>query len=180
MQGLVNFASSVGDAIVGSIPAVCYLMACISFFSFGWTLWTWSAPQSPHHHLRHTKPWLPFVSLFLCGVFVTFPSWLTRINVSMGTTVVVGLTSYSAATPPTATSISGATPAATLLAVVAMFQYFFQAFGAACVLAAAIRARSIALDHLRGSQLSCGVQAAFGSMLININTVAAGVVSLFS
>ncbi len=180
MQGLVNFASAVGDAIVGGLPAACYLMACISFFYFAWTLWTWSTPHSPFHHPRHAKPWLPFVSLALAGVFATFPSWLTRINASMGTSVVLGLTSYSAATPMTATAIAGATPAATLLAVIALFQYFFQAFGAACVLWAIIRWRGISLGTLQGSPLSCGIQLVFGAMLINIVTVAGGVVALFS
>ncbi len=52
MQGLVNFATASGDAIVGSLPAACYVMACISFFYFAWTLWTWSAPHSASHHLR--------------------------------------------------------------------------------------------------------------------------------
>ncbi len=80
MQGLVNFATAVGDAIVGSLPAACYIMACISFFYFAWTLWTWSAPHSASHHLRHSKPWLPFVSLALAGVFATFPAWLTRLT----------------------------------------------------------------------------------------------------
>lgn len=179
MQGLVNFASAVGDAISAAIPAACYLMACISFFYCGWTLWTWSAPHSRHHHLRHDKPWLPFLSLVLCGVFVTYPSFLNRVTISMGGSAVASLTSYASATPATATTLTGATPAATLLNVVTMFQYFFQAFGAACVLWAVIRYRSIVIGHLQGSPLSCGIQFLFGAMLINITTVAAGVVAMF-
>ena len=180
MQGLVNFATAIGDAIVGSLPAACYLMACSSFFYFAWTLWTWSSPHAQSHHLRHTKPWLPFVSLALAGVFATFPAWLTRFNVTMGTSVVAGLTDYSSSTPMTATAITGATPADTLLAVITLFQYFFQAFGAGCVLWAIIRFRGISLGQIQGSPLSCGIQLLFGAMLINILTVAGGVVALFS
>lgn len=180
MQGLVNLATAVGDAIVGSLPAACYLMACICFFYFAWTLWTWSAPHSPYHHPRHGKPWLPFLSLALAGVFATFPDWLNRFTATMGGSAVAGLTSYSSATPMIASPISGATPADTLLAVVTLFQYFFQAFGAACVLWAIVRWRGIALGQLQGSPLSCGIQLIFGAMLVNIITVATGVIALFS
>ncbi len=179
MQGLVNFASAIGDAISASIPAACYLMACVSFFYFGWTLWTWSAPHSRHHHPHHDKPWLPFLSLVMCGVFVTFPSLLNRVTTSMGGSAVASLTSYASATPPTATGLTGATPAATLLNTVTMFQYFFQAFGAACILWSIIRWRGIALGRLQGSPLSCGIQFLFGAMLVNVNDIAAGVVAMF-
>lgn len=180
MQGLVNLATAVGDAIVGSLPAACYLMACVCFFYFAWTLWTWSAPHSPYHHPRHAKPWLPFLSLALAGVFATFPDWLNRLTTTMGGAAVASLTSYTSSTPLTAGPITGATPADTLLAVITLFQYFFQAFGAACVLWAIVRWRGIALGHLQGSPLSCGIQLIFGAMLINILTVAGGVVALFT
>ena len=43
------------------------------------------------------------------------------------------LTSYTATTPGSANNVLGATPQNTVINVVTLFQYFFEAFGAACV-----------------------------------------------
>ena len=75
MQGLVNFSTAIADGIAVLLPAFCYLAACGCFFFFAWTLWTWSQPHSRYHHIHHDKPWIPFVSLILCGVFATFRSF---------------------------------------------------------------------------------------------------------
>jgi uncharacterized membrane protein (DUF4010 family) len=92
----------------------------------------------------------------------------------------VSLTSYAATTPPTATGALGATPTATVLNVVTLFQYFFEAFGAACVFWAIVTWRSIINGRTNGSPTACGIQFAFGVMCINIVTIANGVVTLFT
>ena len=40
---------------------------------------------------------------------------------------------YAPTTPPSASGVLGSTPGASVVNVVQLFQYFFQAFGAACV-----------------------------------------------
>src|SRR6516164_9862309 len=80
MQGLVNFATAIGDGIAVLLPAFCYLAACGCFFFFAWTLWTWSQPHRHHHHHWH-RPWVPWVSLILSGVFASFPQFLTTATV---------------------------------------------------------------------------------------------------
>ncbi len=178
MQGLVNFTTAIADSIAVLLPAFCYLMACICFLYFAWTLWTWSDPHA-YHHPRWHRPWVPFVSLVLSGVFASFPDFLNMANVSAGTDVTVSLTQYAATTPPDAAQLLGATPDATVINVVTLFQYFFQAFGAACVAWAIVRFRGIVNAHIQGSPTSCLVQFVFGVCCINIVTIATGVERLF-
>ena len=179
MQGLVDFTTALADGIAVLLPTFCYLAACVCFAFFAWTLWTWSEPHSRYHHHRIGSPWVPFVSLVLCGVFASFPKFLSMADVSAGTSLVVGLTSYAPTTPPSVTNPLGATPEASVVDVVTLFQYFFEAFGAACVFWALMRWRGIVNGRVNGSPTSCGVQFAFGVMCINIVTIANGVQQFF-
>jgi hypothetical protein len=179
MQGLVDFTTALADGIAVLLPTFCYLAACVCFAFFAWTLWTWSEPHSRYHHHRIGSPWVPFVSLVLCGVFASFPKFLSMADVSAGTSLVVGLTSYVPTTPPSVTNPLGATPEASVVDVVTLFQYFFEAFGAACVFWALMRWRGIVNGRVNGSPTSCGIQFAFGVMCINIVTIANGVVNFF-
>ena len=179
MQGLVNFSTAIADSIAVALPALCYLMACGCLFFAAWTFRSWAYHNHSHHHHFHNRPWVPFISLILCGVFASFPHLLTMANVSAGTSLAVSITKYQATTPGNAANILGATPQTTVINVVTLFQYFFQAFGAACVFWAIVTWRSIVNGVTRGSPTACAIQFAFGVMCINILTVANGVVSFF-
>jgi hypothetical protein len=178
MQGLVDFATAIGDAIDVLLPAFCYLTACTCFLFFVWSLWTLSAPHRHDHQYGH-RPWVPWVSLVLSGLFATFPQFLTMADVSAGTNLAVSLTSYAPTTPPNAQNVSSASPGATVVNVVTLFQHFFQAFGAASVFWAILRWRAIVNGQIDGRPSACGVQLIFGVLCINIVTVASGVVSFF-
>jgi hypothetical protein len=106
--------------------------------------------------------------------------FLTKLNVSAGTDLTVGLTSYSATTAPSASNVLGSSPTDTIVNVVTLFQYFFQAFGAACVFWAIVRWRGIVNGRVQGSPLSCAIQFVFGACCINIVKVASGLVSFFT
>ena len=82
-------------------------------------------------------------------------------------------------TPPNAGNILGNTPQQSVLNVVQLFQYFFEAFGAACVFWALIRWRGIVNGNIQGSPTSCGIQFLFGVCCINIVSIANGVVGMF-
>jgi hypothetical protein len=179
MQGLVDFTTALADGIAVLLPTLCYLAACGCFGFFAWTLWTWSEPHSRYHHHKIARPWVPFVSLALCGVFASFPKFLSMANVSAGTSLVVGLTAYAPTTPPNVTTGLGATPQASVIDVVTLFQYFFEAFGAACVFWALLRWRGMVNGRVNGSPTSCGIQFVFGVMCINIVTIATGIVNFF-
>jgi len=178
MQGLVNFTTAIADGIAVLLPALCYLAACGCFFFFAWTLWTWSQPHRQNHYHWH-RPWVPWVSLILSGVFASFPQFLTMADVSAGTSLTVSLTSYAPTTPPNASNVLGNAPTTTVVNVTTLFQYFFQAFGAACVFWAIMTWRAIVNGRNNGSLTACGVQFVFGVLCINIVTVANGVVSFF-
>ena len=179
MQGLVDFATDIADGISVVLPAACYLMALGCFMSFGWTLWTWSQPHRHHHHNWH-RPWVPIVSLVLCGVFASFPKFLSMTNVSLGTDAVVSLGQYAPTTPPNAGgNLLGNSPQQSVLNVVQLFQYFFEAFGAGCIFWAILRWRGIINGHVQGSPTSCGIQFLFGACCMNIMTIATGVVNFF-
>jgi hypothetical protein len=179
MQGLVNFATAIADCIAVALPALCYLMACLCFMFAGWTFRSWAYHDHHHHHHFHNRPWVPFVSLILSGVFASFPQFLNMANVSAGTNLVTSLTSYQPTTPGNANNVLGATPQNTVINVVTLFQYFFEAFGAACVWWAIVRWRAIVNGRNEGSPTACVVQFVFGVMCINILTVANGVVAFF-
>ena len=178
MQGLVDFTSALADAIATVLPMLCYLAACGCFFSFAWTLWNWSEPHSRYNH-RHLKPWVPFVSLILCGVFASFPQFLNMANVSEGSSMVVGLTAYAPTTPPNVDNGLGATPQASVVDVITLFQNFFEAFGAAAVFWAIMRWRGMVNGRVNGSPTSCAIQFLFGVMCINIVQVSTGIVNFF-
>lgn len=178
MQGLVNFSTALADGIAVMLPTFCYLAACSCFFFAVWTFWAMANHRHHHHHWM--RPWVPFVSLILCGVFATFPKFLTMVDVSAGTSLAVSITSYAPTIPLSASSVLGSTPTATVINVVQLFQYFFQAFGAACVFWAILSWRSIINGRTNGSPSACGVKLLFGVMCINILSVAKGVVTLFS
>jgi len=180
VQGLVNFASAVADVIAVMLPAFCYLAACMCFAYGAWGLRSLTAGGGPwsHHPHRH-RPWVPFLSILLSGLFATFPNFLTMANVSLGTSMVASLTSYAPSAPPVAGGILGATPFDTMVNIVRAFEHFFQMFGAACVFFAVLRWRAIVGGRVDGSTLACGVQLLFGVLLVNIVTVTAGVVGLF-
>lgn len=178
MQGLVNFSTAIADGIAIMLPAFCYIAACACFLFAAWTLRSYAYPHHHHHHYWR-KPWVPFLSLILAGVFASFPHFLTMANVSAGTDLTASLTNYAPTIPGNATSILGSTPENTVINVVTLFQHFFQMFGAACVFWAIWSWRAIVNGHVRGSALACGVQFLFGVMCINILTIANGVVGFF-
>jgi NADH:ubiquinone oxidoreductase subunit 5 (subunit L)/multisubunit Na+/H+ antiporter MnhA subunit len=178
VQGLVNLASDIGDGIAVLLPAFCYIAAWACLLFAGWTLWTWSQPHHHHHH-RH-KPWVPFISLVLAGVFISFPRFLAKANVSAGTNLAVTLTGYSPTVPGSASNLVGANPQQTAMNVVALFQHFFQAFGAACVFWAIVRWRAIVNGRSEGSPTACAVQFIFGVMCINVVSVANSVLAYFA
>ena len=178
MQGLVDFATDIADGISVVLPAFCYLSAIGCFMYSAWTLWVWSQPHRHYHH-HWQRPWIPLVSLVLCGVFASFPKFLSMTNVSMGTNAVVALGQYAPTNPPTAGNVLGSTPQQSVLDVVRLFQYFFEAFGAACIFWAIMRWRGIINGKVQGSPTACGIQFLFGACCMNIMTIAAGVVSLF-
>lgn len=93
MQGLVNLTTAFADGIAVLLPTLCYLMACSCFLFSGWTLWSWSDTHSRYSHPHRHRPWVPWLSLLLCGVFATFPQFLNEVGVSFGSDVTAGLTS---------------------------------------------------------------------------------------
>ena len=112
-------------------------------------------------------------------MFASFPHFLTMANVSAGTNLTASLTTYKPTIPGNAQNILGATPQASVINVVALFQNFFEVFGAACVLWAMLTWRSIVNGRTNGSPTACGVQFLFGVMCMNILTIANGVVGFF-
>ena len=57
MQGLVDFATEIGDGIDVLLPAFCYLAACACFLFFVWSLWTLSSPHRHHHQYWQRPCW---------------------------------------------------------------------------------------------------------------------------
>jgi hypothetical protein len=168
MQALVNFASYIGYAIAVLLPTLCYLAALALFLFAGWGFWLQARPDNPFRG----RPWLPSVSLLLCGVFSSFDVILTKANATAGTNVnvsIAGLTSY---TPPDGgNNILGNTPGDAIVNVVQIFQAFFQPFGALMCFLAVLAWWAVIHGRSQRSQAGCLVQFVFGVMLINISQI---------
>src|ERR1700722_10988404 len=111
MQGLVNFASQVGEAFAILIPTLCYLAALGCFLFAVWGFWMQSHPQNPFFG----RPWIPFLSLVLCGAFASFDKILSMALATAGSSVTASVTSLSSYSPPAvqdASTILGASPSA--------------------------------------------------------------------
>jgi hypothetical protein len=178
VEGFVTFAQQCALIIGTLLPTAMYACA-IGFFLFG--AWGLSQQSQPHNPFRG-KPWIPILSILFAGASASFPTLLTKINASAGSSISVsiasGITSY---TPDSSTSaILGNTPGEALINIITVFQGFFQAFGAlACFWAMSTYRQSIngRSDKTWGS---CGVQMVFGIMLINVLTISQWLVNIFS
>ena len=132
MQGLVDFTSQVGEAFAILVPTFRYLAALACFLFAVWGFWMQSHPQNPFFG----RPWIPFLSLVLSGAFASFDK-ISQHGACDGRVERHGvdhvLSSYSPPTVPDGSTLMGASPSATLVNIVTLFQAFFQSFGAMVV-----------------------------------------------
>jgi hypothetical protein len=176
VQGLVNFAGEIGNAIATLLPTFCYLAALGLFMSAGWGFWT----QAQSHNPYRGRPWVPFVALVLSGAFASFPSILTMANNTAGTNLQVSIGALTSYTAPTVNgNLLGQTPGDAVVNIVTLFQGFFQAFGAMCCFFAMLTWNAVIAGRSNRSPGGCGVQFVFGIMLINVVTVATWLVAVF-
>lgn len=176
MQGLVNFAQQLALIFGVLLPTFLYCSAIGLFLFAAWGLWQQAQPHNPFRG----KPWVPWLALLVSGACASFPTILTKIDISGGSavtvSVVAGLTSYA---PVNTGSILGATPGATVLNIVQAFLGFFQTFGAMTCFFAMMAWRAAASGRSNRGWGGCGVQFVFGMLLINIYTVSAWLVGVF-
>ena len=178
MQGLVNFASQIGEVFAVLLPTFAYLAALGCFLFAAWGFWMQAQPHNPFRG----RPWIPFVSLVLAGAFASFDKILSMALASGGSSLSASIASLSSYSPPSvsdASTLMGSTPSATLVNVVTLFQGFFQSFGAMCAFFALLAWRAVINGHANRSQMGCVVQFVFGIMLINILAIANALIAMF-
>ncbi len=176
MQGLVNIASALGYAMSVLLPTFLYLAALACFLFAGWGFWMQAHPSNPFRG----RPWIPFLSLLLCGAFASFDKVLNMANQSAGSAIQVSVGALTSYTPPGAAgNVLGNAPGDTIVNVVQLFLSFFQSFGAMACFFAIVAWRSVINGRSNRSQSGCVVQFIFGIMLINILTVTQWLVSMF-
>lgn len=177
MSGLVNFAYQIGSIFAVLLPTFCYLGAMVLFTVGAWGLWRQSQPDNPFRG----RPWVPVLSILISGVLASFDRVLTMANRTGGSSVTVSVASISSYVPPASSgSVLGATPTDTLINIVAIFEPFFQTFGALACLFAVIAWRATVVGRSRRPQSASFVQFVFGAMLINCLTVSRWVAGLFA
>lgn len=177
MQGLVNFAGQIGNAIAVLLPTFCYLAALGLFLFAAWGFWMQARPENPFRG----RPWIPAVSLLLCGAFASFDRVLTMANATAGTNLNVSIGALTSYAPPTVgAGALGATPGEAIVNIVQLFQGFFQPFGALACFFAVLAWRSVIEGKSNRSQSGCAIQFVFGIMLINIQTVTSWLVGVFT
>jgi len=178
VDGLVEFAYAAGNIFAVLLPVFCYLGAMVLFLVGVWGLRRQSQPDNPFRG----KPWVPWLSLILCGFLASFDRILTMANATGGSTVTVSVGALTSYVPPAnpGGGVVGATPTETLVNVVTIFAPFFQAFGALACLFALLAWRSTAVGTSRRPQSASAVQFVFGILLINCITVSQWVAGLFA
>ena len=177
MQGFVSFASQVGLIFAVLLHPACYLGAIGLFLHAGWGFRRQSQPDNPYRG----RPWVPSVSLLTCGVVASFDRFLTKANVSAGSTVVVRMSDAVSYTPTADTAtVLGANPGETVVNTVVLFALFFQSYGAMACLRSVFAWEASVNGRNNRSRSSCGVQFAFGIALINIQTIARWLVATFT
>jgi hypothetical protein len=180
MQGFVNFADDVGQAISVVIPAICYLLGISFLIAAGWGCMQLSKGGNGSWVSR---PWMPLVTLLIGSALLTFDRMLNLGEATLGSTQTAsisdGLTSY---TPPAIDSsgLMGNSPEQTIVNIIDAFDYFFINYGAWIILTGIL-----ALKHVSEGRRNHGpslpvVQIIFGFGVMNINTIAPYVMSYFT
>jgi hypothetical protein len=177
MQGLANFAQQVALILAVLLPTFLYCSAFGLFLFAAWGFWQQAQPHNPFRG----RPWIPGLSLVLSGACASFPAILNKVNISAGssvtTSIVAGLTSYSAPDP---TTLLGATPGDTVLNIIGTFQGFFQVFGAMTCFFAMMAWRAAVNGRSNRQWGGCGVQFVFGATLINVYAISQWLVGIFT
>ncbi|KXV21467.1 MULTISPECIES: hypothetical protein [Gluconobacter] len=164
MEGLVALVNEIATGMGWLLPTACYgaAISCLIF-----SIWGIYQYYHPTLQAMQDRPWLPYLSLVLCGVFASFNVILTKSTASAGTDVQVSLadtaTSYSTA----GSLLSGTGPKDAILTIVTDFALFFQMFGAWTCFFAVLTWFAIQRGRSNRDRLGCGVQYVFGVMLLN-------------
>lgn len=180
MQGFVNFADDIGQAISVIIPALCYIIGLGFMLAAGCGMWQLSRGR---HGGLAARPWVPFVTLFISAALLTFDRMLNLGEATLGSSqqasMADGMTSY---TPPTVnpSSLVGTSPEQTILNVINVFQYFFESYGALIVLMGILALHHVSEGRRRHGPLLPTIQIVFGFGVMNINTIAPFVMSYFA
>jgi hypothetical protein len=180
MQGFVNFADDIGQAISMILPMVCYLAGWSFLIVAGWGFWQLASGRNGKLSAR---PWMPFVTLFIGAALLTFDRMLNLGEATLGSTQTAsmadGMTSY---TPPTVSSsgLVGSSPEQTILNVIALFEYFFKSYGALLVLGGMLALHHVNEGKRRHGPLLPIIQMIFGFGVMNIDAIAPYVMSYFT
>lgn len=180
MQGFVNFADDIGQAITVIIPFLCYIIGWSFMIGAGWGMWHLS---SGRHSRLAARPWMPFVTLFVGAALLTFDRMLNLGEGTLGSSQTAsladGMTSYTDPTVTTST-LAGSSPEATVLNVISMFEYFFVAYGALIVLAGILALHHVSEGRRQHGPLLPAIQILFGFCVMNIETIAPYIMSYFT
>jgi hypothetical protein len=180
MQGFVNLADAIGNAITIILPALCYIIGSILFITGGYGLWQSAKPGS--YWSGHK--FLPYLAIFVASCFLSFDRILNKAEASFGGNVQFGMasqiTTYTSTGTGTGTGLLGATPEATVLNLVTMFVGFFIPFGALMVFLAGRKVYEVGKGERRGGYSGPAIQMIFGMALINILTVTQWIMTNFA
>jgi len=179
MQGFINLAADIGQALAVLVPFLCYTIGGSFILGSGWGFWQMAKPGS----WFQSRPWVPFTTLFIGATLLSFDRMLNYANNTIGggtqTSLSQVMTSYTA---PTAdgSSIVGNSPEDTLTNIIYLFEYFFLSYGALMVLLGVLALKGISEGTRRHGPSLALVQIVFGLAVMNIDTIAPGIMSYFA
>ena len=179
MQGLVDFASQIGEVFAVLLPTFCLSRGAgvLPVRSLGFWMQTPATQSVP-------RPSMDTVRVAGAGGRVRELRQGADHGARLGRIESFGLDqrlcrAIRRRACLTTSSLMGSTPSATLVNVVTLFQAFFQSFGAMCAFFALLSWRRVINGHANRSQMGCVVQFVFGIMLINILAITNALIAMF-
>ena len=180
MQGFFNLANDLGVAIAWLIPLICYLVGGGLLIASIHGFWQILKPGSESNR----RPTWPAVTLFISATLLSFDRMLDAANTTFGgntrAALTRTLTTYQA--PATNAALLGNTPEEWLLNVIYAFEHFFQAYGALIVLLGVMSFHHIMKgnQHHHRTYSKAVIQVVFGLAVMNVRTIAQGVIGYFA
>lgn len=180
MNGLMNLANQAAMAIAIILPVFFYWSSWGCFFFSVWGFYMQSTPQNPFRG----KPWIPWVSLIMSGVFASFLTFINLTDISVGSSVILekaaSLTSYTQTINSSSSDILGDNAGDAAINVVKMFRLFFQTVGLFFAYCAVVAFRNVNRGSINRRYSSCAIQFITGIMLINCVPITQWLVLLFN
>lgn len=129
LQGLIDFAQSLGAALATLLQTLCYVSGTFMLLGSVWG----NYKRSKGENGPANSPFVCAAMFFAGATFLSFPTFLNIGNQTLGFSGTAGLSSSATTVKFSASDLTAAVsqgPIATLTAILSIFRYYFMCYGA--------------------------------------------------